>query len=101
MNHHIAPVKILTCLNHILARRDRPEHLDRRLVDRLSMLEHHHGIGMQRQHPAGRDLHRTAPVKRTFRSRSHEDLAVEGKICRHRLAGAEGIFRSDPEAVDR
>src|SRR3712207_8482862 len=41
----VAAANVLADLDHVFARGDRPQHLDRRLVDLLGMLDHHDGVG--------------------------------------------------------
>jgi len=92
---------VLAHFQHVLARRDRSQHLDGALVEALRMLDHHHRIRARRQHPSGVDQHRPRRRHRITRLLAHQHLARHAEVRWQRVRRAECVGGAHSESVHR
>ena len=92
-------VYVLADLHHVLAGRHRAHHLNGAIVDLLGVFNHHYGIGVQRQHPAGVGQSRLADAQRNRRLLTHRHFAHHAEPSRQPVGCAVGVGRAHAVSV--
>ena len=96
---HFARPDILARLGNVFARSHRPHHLDGVLINGLGVLDHDHGVGVSRQHPAGVGHRRLTDFQGNVGRASHGHLAHQREPGRQSVAGPVGVRRAHAVAV--